>query len=317
MQNILFVKTSSLGDVIHQMPAVTEARRHFPDAHISWVVEEAFVPLVALHPAVNEVIPAATRRWRRQLLRSSAWGEVRRLRRALRKRRYDAIVDTQGLARSAAIARLARGPRHGYDKGSVRERLAALFYNVHHSVPRDRHAVARNLALTALALDYVPDGPLDYGLDRKEIADAVVSPYGIAFHATAQVRKLWPEQNWIELGRALRARTPRLLFPWGNETERARSERIVTELPHGRVPDHRPIDAMARLVAGANFVVGVDTGLVQLAAALGVPLTAIFTGSEPGLTGPIGAGKIEIVGGNGAIPSVADVLAAVDRTLGE
>jgi heptosyltransferase-1 len=317
MQNILFVKTSSLGDVIHQMPALTEARRHFPDAHISWVVEEAFAPLVALHPAVNEVIPAATRRWRRQLLQPSAWGEVRRLRRELRRRRYDAIVDTQGLARSAVIARLARGPRHGYDKASVREGLAALFYNVHHSVPRDRHAVARNLALTALALDYVPDGPLDYGLDRKEIADAVVSPYGIAFHATAQVRKLWPEQNWIELGRALRARTPRLLFPWGNETERARSERIVAELPHGRVPDHRPLDAVARLVAGANFVVGVDTGLVHLTAALGVPLTAIFTGSEPGLTGPIGAGKVEIVGGNGAIPSVADVLAAVDRTLGE
>src|SRR5262245_60741576 len=187
MQNILFVKTSSLGDVIHQMPAVTEARRHLPDAHISWVVEEAFAPLVALHPAVNEVIAAATRRWRRQLLKPSAWGEVHRLRRTLRKRRYDAIVETQGLARSSVIASFARCPHHGYDKTSVRERVAASFYNVHHVVPRDRHAVARNLALTALALSYVPDGPLDYGLDRNEIADTVVSPYGIAFHATAQI----------------------------------------------------------------------------------------------------------------------------------
>src|SRR5205823_3362058 len=126
---------------------------------------------------------------------------------------------------------------------------------------------------------------------------------------------LWPEQNWVELGHLLGSRSPRLLFPWGNEAERARGERIVAELPHGRVPDRRPIDAMARLVAGASFVVGVDTGLVHLAAALGVPLTAIFTGSEPGLTGPVGTGKIEIIGGKGLVPQVSGVVAAVDRTI--
>ena len=280
MQNILFVKTSSLGDVIHQMPAVTEARRHFPDAHVSWAVEEAFAPLVALHSAVNEVIPVATRRWRREPLKQSTWREFRRMRGVLRARHYDAVVDTQGLARSALIAWFARGPRHGYDKASVRERLAALLYDVHHTVPRDRHAVARNSALTALALGYLPEGPIDYGLDRKELADAVVSPYAIAFHATAQERKQWPEQNWVELGRLLASRTPRLLFPWGNEAERARSERIVTQLPHGRAPDRRPI-----------------------------------TGSAPELTGPVGVGKIEIVGGRDAIPSVSDVMAAIDRTV--
>jgi len=317
MQSILFIKTSSLGDVIHQMPAVNQARQHFPDAHVSWAVEEAFAPLVALHPAVNEVIPVASRRWRREGPNVSTRRDVRRTISLLRARPYDAIVDTQGLARSGLIARFARGPRHGYDRASVRERLATLFYDVQHGVPRDRHAVARNLALTALALGYVPDGPIDYGLDRKEIADAVVSPYAIAFHATAQERKLWPEPNWVELGKLLAARTPRLLFPWGDEAERARGEHIVAELPHGRVPDRRPLDAMARLVAGASFVVGVDTGLVHLAAALGVPLTAIFTGSEPGLTGPVGTGKIEIIGGKGAVPSVADVAAAVDRTLVE
>jgi heptosyltransferase-1 len=314
MQSILFIKTSSLGDVIHQMPAVTQARQHFPDAHFSWAVEEAFAPLVALHPAVDEVIVVAWRRWRYELLKPSACRDIRRMIGTLRSRRYDAIVDTQGLARSAVLARLARGRRHGYDKESVRERFAAELYDVHHGVPRAKHAIARNLALTALALGYVPQGPIDYGLDRDTIADTVVSPYAIALHATAQDRKRWPEENWIELGRWLQARTPRLLFPWGNDAERTRSERIVAQLPHGRVPDRRPIDAMARLVAGASFVVGVDTGILHLAAALGVPLTAIFTGSEPGLTGPVGPGKIEIIGGKGMVPSVADVAAAVSRT---
>jgi heptosyltransferase-1 len=313
MQDILFIKTSSLGDVIHQMPAITEARRHLPAARFSWVVEEAFAPLAALHPAVNEVIPVAWRRWRRALFTLSAQREILNMIGKLRARRYDAIIDTQGLARSAMLARLTGGPRHGYDAASVRERLAASLYTVRHAVARDRHAVARNLALTALALGYMPEGPVDYGLDRAALADAVVSPYAIAFHATAQDRKLWPEQSWIELGRLLGARTPRLLFPWGNDDERARAERIVAQLPHGRVPDRRPVDAMARLVAGASFVVGVDTGLSHLAAAMNVPLTAIFTGSEPSLTSPVGTGPIEIVGGNGTVPSVGDVMAAVDR----
>jgi heptosyltransferase I len=313
MQSVLFVKTSSLGDVIHQMPAVAQARRYFPDAHFSWAVEEAFAPLVALHPAVDEVIAVASRRWRYELFRPSARRDIRHMIGQLRARHYDAILDTQGLARSALLARFARGPRHGYDADSVRERFAARLYNVHHAVPRPKHAIVRNLALTALALGYEPQGPIDYGLDRAAIAETVVSPYAIALHATAQERKRWPEENWVELGQLLQTRTPRLLLPWGNEAERVRSERIVAQLPHGRVPDKRPIDAMARLVAGASFVVGVDTGLLHLAAALGVPLVAIFTGSEPGLTGPVGPGKIEIIGRNGLVPSVAEVATAVDR----
>jgi heptosyltransferase I len=313
MQSILFIKTSSLGDVIHQMPAVTQARQHFPDAHFSWAVEEAFAPLVALHPAVDEVIAVASRRWRYELLKPSARRDIGRLIHTLRSRRYEVIVDTQGLARSAVLARLARGRRHGYDRESVRERFAARLYDVHHAVSRAKHAIARNLALTALALGYVPQGPIDYGLDRGTIADTMVSPYAIALHATAQDRKQWPEENWIELGRLLQPRAPRLLYPWGSDAERARSERIVAQLPHGRAPDRRPIDAMARLVAGASFVVGVDTGILHLAAALGVPLAAIFTGSEPGLTGPVGPGKIEIIGGNGMVPSVQDVATAVAR----
>jgi len=313
MQSILFIKTSSLGDVIHQMPAVNQARQHFPDAHVSWAVEEAFAPLVALHPAVDEVIAVASRRWRYELLKASTRRDIRRMIGTLRSRRYDAIIDTQGLMRSAVLARLARGRRYGYDRESVRERFAAWLYDVHYEVPRGKHAITRNLALTALALGYVPHGEVDYGLDRATVADAVVSPYAIALHATAQDRKLWPEENWVELGRLLQGRAPRLLFPWGNDTERVRSERIAAELPHARVPDRRPIDAIARLVAGASFVVGVDTGILHLAAALGVPLVAIFTGSEPGLTGPVGTGPIEIVGGNGVVPSVADVIAAIAR----
>ncbi len=313
MPDILLIKTSSLGDVVHQMPALTEARRRQPDAHFVWVVEEAFAPLVRLHPAVGEVIPVATRRWRRRPLDASTWREFAAFRRSVRARPFDQIIDTQGLVRSALIARLARGRRHGYDADSIRERPAAWFYNVHHAVARDLHAIVRNRMLTGLALGYVSEGAIDFGLSRRLLAPPAGQAYGIFFHATARPEKEWPQELWIALGRSLAQSGARLLLPWGNEAERMRSEQIAAALPNADVPERQPLDRMARLVAGASFVVGVDTGLLHLAAALGVPLIAIFGGSDPGLTGPVGQGPIAVIGRKTALPSVPDVKAAFDR----
>jgi heptosyltransferase-1 len=311
MSDILFIKTSSLGDVIHHLPALTDARRQWPQARFCWVVEEAFAPLVRIHPAVTDVIPVASRRWRERLLASATWREIDGFGRALRARCYDHVIDTQGLVRSAVIARLARGRRHGYDASSIREPAASFLYDVKHRVARDLHAIARNRMLTGLVLGYAPSGAVDFGLSRKDIAPAMASPYGILVHASARPEKEWPEASWIALGRALSARGRSLLLPWGSETEHTRSARIAAAVPNARVPERQPLDRVAALIAGASFVIGVDTGLIHLAAALGVPLVAIFAGSEPGLTGPIGHGPIAVVGGKHKQASVPDVLAAL------
>src|SRR5262245_22560285 len=297
MSDILFVKTSSLGDVIHHMPALTEARRQRPQARFCWVVEEAFAPLVRIHPAVSDVIPIASRRWRGTLPVPSTWREIAGFARALRVRSYDDVIDTQGLVRSALITRLARGRRHGYDANSIREPPASWFYDVKHRVARDLHAITRNRMLTGLALGYACDGVIDFGLSRNEIRGTTGSSYGILLHATARKEKEWPEASWIGLGRTLAAHGISLLLPWGTEAEHARSQRIAAAIANARVPDRQPLDRLAALIAGASFVIGVDTGLIHLAAALGVPLVAIFTGSEPRLTGPRGQGRIAVVGG--------------------
>jgi heptosyltransferase-1 len=314
MSDILFIKTSSLGDVIHQMPALTEARQHLPQARFSWVVEEAFAPLVRLHPAVSAVIPVATRRWRQALLSPANWRDMARFTSMLRGRRYDQIIDTQGLFRSAVLARVARGRRHGYDADSVRERAAAALYDVRHRVPRDLHAIERNRQLTGLALGYRPMGGIDFGLDLQPVAQTS-ERYGILLHATARAEKEWPEEHWIALGAALAGRADRLVLPWGNERERARSVRIADAVRTGCVPEREPLDRVAALIAGASFVIGVDTGLLHLAAALGVPAVGIFLGSEPGLTGPLGTGNIAVVGSDGTTPAVAEVLGALDRVV--
>ena len=319
MSDILFIKTSSLGDVIHHMPALTEARRRRPDARFAWLVEEAFAPLVRLHPAVDTVIPVAWRRWRKALYAPATLAEIAASLRGLRALAFDEIVDSQGLLRSAVIGRIPRGRRHGYDSSSIREPLASAFYDVRHTVSRDLHAVERNRALTGLALGYTPQGAPDFGLDRAMLAGGG-APYAVLLHATAQRGKQWPEANWIALGQSLGQALGKtgidLVLPWGTPVERARSERIAAALPHARVPERAPLDAVARLIAGAQFVVGVDTGLLHLAAALGVPLVAIFSGSKPNLTGPVGSGPIAILGEHGEPPSaaaVSDAVAALAR----
>ena len=311
MANILFIKTSSLGDVIHHMPALTDARSARSDATFSWLVEEQFAPLVRLHPAVAEVIPVAWRRWRKSVLAPVTMAELSKSFGALRARQYDDIVDTQGLLRSALLTRSARGRRHGYDASSIREPLASLFYDARYRVDRRLHAIERNRILSGLALGYVPQGDPDFGLDRVRFAGGA-SRYAVLLHATARAEKQWPEAHWIALGRALgHDQGLELVLPWGSESERMRSENIARNVPGARVPDRAPLDEVAKTIGGAQFVVGVDTGLLHLAAALSVPLVAIFTGSKPDLTGPVGRGRRSVLGDRGMPPSVSAVLDAV------
>ncbi len=313
MSEILFIKTSSLGDVIHHMPALTEAQKLRPDARFTWAVEEAYAPLVRLHKASPAVIAVGARRWRRAFINPGTWDEAKSFAEKLRMRRYDAVIDTQGLMKSALIARIAQGERHGYDAQSIKEKTASRLYQVRHKVSRDLHAIERNRQLTALALGYTPVGAPDYGLAAMRVA-APGQRYGLFLHATARPEKEWPEADWIALGQRLSDLGARIVLPWGESKEQARSERLARALD-GEVPQRRPLDEVAQLVAGASFAVGVDTGLIHLAAAFRVPLVAIFTASEPGLTGPVSAGPMVILGGKNNPPSVAAVEKAVREVL--
>lgn len=312
MDSILFIKTSSLGDVVHHMPALTDARQQFPDAQIAWVVEEAFAPLAGLHPAVDTVIPVATRRWRKQILKRETWKEIAEFRQLLRPLAFDRVIDAQGLIRSAVIARAAQGQRHGYDARSIKEPFASRFYDVKHRVSRALHAVERNRRLTALALGYTPATAIDYGLLAQP---KPVDRYAMLLHGTSRAAKEWPEECWIELGCWLHGNGFECVLPWGDGIEKLRAERLCAAIPDSRVLERQPLDATAKVISGASLVVGVDTGLLHLAAAYQVPLAGIFVSSDPGLTGPVGAGRIVIVSGVENAPDAAEVIAGVERLL--
>jgi len=313
MTDILFIKTSSLGDIIHHMPAVSDVRAHFPQARLAWVVEEMYAPLVRLHAGIDEIITVAWRRWRKSLGSAVTWREIHAQRRKLQGQRHETVIDTQGLIRTALMSRSARGVRHGYDRNSIREPLASMFYDVRHTVSRELHAIERNRRLTGLALGYTPEGAPDYGLDRATLRTGD-ERYAVLLHGTARREKEWPAANWTMLAKALRQDGRTLILPWGSELERTRAVKIA-DATGARVADRLAVEDVARLIAGADFVVGGDTGLVHLAAGLGVPLVAIFSGSDPGLTRPIGAGRIKVVGAQGRVPSTEEVSAAVAEVL--
>lgn len=251
------------------------------------------------------MIPVAVRRWRAAPWRAEAWRELGRYRAAVAAGGYDTVIDTQSLVKSALLAKCAAGTRHGMDRASAREPLAAAFYDVVHAVPRGRHAVERNRLLAAAALGYAVEGPVDYGLRRAAQSAGAATVF---LTMTSRDDKLWPEASWIELGRKLACP---LVLPWGSEEERARAARIAAALPQASVPPRMAIAELAALFAGARAVIGVDTGLTHLAAALGTPTVGIYCGSDPALTGLYGAPAASNVGAPGRAPAVAEVLGSL------
>jgi len=321
LPRILFVKTSSLGDIVHNCPAISDVARHVRGAAIDWVVEESFAEIAALHPAVRRVIPIALRRWRGALLSPATWSEAAAFRDALRGERYDAIIDSQGLIKSALVVALARGRRHGFDRASVREPLATLFYDAVHPIPTDLHAVERNRRLAGAALGYVPDGACVYGMrvegevslraGAHASSPQVPSPYALLLTMTSRRDKLWPLERWSALGAWLEGKGVHCVLPWGTDEERRRCAQIAKAIPGAVVPRRMPLTDLARLARGARCVIGGDTGLTHLAAALEVPVLGLYCASNPALTGLHGSGRTRNLGTAGRPPELVDVQEAI------
>lgn len=300
---VLIVKTSSLGDVIHCLPALSDAHAALPGARFDWLIEEAFAEIPAWHPAVQRVIPCALRRWRRSPLQALRSGQWRRFGEQLRSDEYDLVLDAQGLVKSAWLAGRARGPRAGPGFGSAREPLAAAFYQRRVGLPRhDRlHAVQRMRLLFAGALGYPQPATLpDFGLARAQFPRAgAARPYCVLLHATTWPSKRWPEARWQEVGAWLRAQGVACVLPWGSDDERAAAGRIATAFG-GEVPERMSLTALAGILAHASFALGVDTGLSHLAGALGTPAVTLYGPTLPALTGTVGADQVHLVSGETA-----------------
>lgn len=314
MPRILLVKTSSLGDVVHNLPVASDIRDGVPAAEIDWVVEEPFAAIPRLHPAVARVLPVAIRRWRARLLDGGVRAEIRAFLDDLRRTSYDAVIDTQGLLKSALIARAARGRRVGLDFASSREPLS-LFYDRTCAVPWSMHAVERNRVLAAHALGYAMPATVRYGITASAARFVWLprEPYVVLLHATSARSKLWPEAHWVELAGRLADRGVRSVLTWGGEQERLRAEDIARSVAGAIVAPALSLADAAAVLAGARAVAGVDTGLTHLAAALDVPTAGIYCATDPAATGLYGCARSTNLGGPGAPPAVDEVMSVLER----
>lgn len=308
---VLIVKTSSMGDVLHTLPALTDAQQNIPGIRFDWVVEEGFSQIPSWHSAVDRVIPVAIRRWRKAWFSAAIKAERQAFRDAIKANAYDAIIDAQGLVKSAAlVTRLARGVKHGMDWQTAREPLASLFYNRRHHIARRQHAVERTRELFAKSLGYSkPASQGDYAIAQHFLnnLNATPNPYAVFLHATTRDDKHWPEANWRELIMLLGQAGIRIKLPWGAPHEQERAKRLAEGFEYVEVLPRMSLEEIARVLAGAKFVVSVDTGLSHLTAALDRPNMTLYGPTDPGLIGGYGKNQVEC---RSASNSLADLSAS-------
>ncbi|QLH41394.1 MAG: lipopolysaccharide heptosyltransferase I [Coxiellaceae bacterium] len=289
---VLVIKMSSMGDIIHTLPALTDAAAVYPHIEFTWLVEEGFAEIPQWHPQVKQIIPIAWRRWRKELRQAWHAGELKQFYQRLRAERYDRVIDAQGLIKSALVTRLARGLRCGLNWQSAWEPLASLAYQRRVSVKPAQHAIVRMRQLFSLALDYTsPMTVPDYGIKiAQPVLDSVPlkQPYLIFIHGTAWATKQWPVGHWALLGNLATAAGYQVYLPWGNITEQQRAQAIAASNTAIQVLPKLALSDIAVLLQQAAGAVAIDTGLGHLAAALSVPTVSIYGATDPKEIGTVG-----------------------------
>ncbi|BBP44031.1 lipopolysaccharide heptosyltransferase I [Thiosulfativibrio zosterae] len=313
---ILLIKMSSMGDVFHTFPALSDAQAAISNLKVDWIVEKSFAEIPAWHPVVVKVYPIELRKWRKHPWRYRA--DIKAFFAQIQQHNYDLIIDAQGLLKSAWVMRKLKGKKVGLDWSSAREPLASWFYDVKVAVDKNQHAIWRLRELFATALGYpLPNSQhIEYGLNTQswQPLENLQQPYVVFLHGTTWDTKLWPEERWGELGQKLAEQGLNLVMPWGNIEEQQRALRMTENIqkalknnlhPEGHkawsnldsinthkfiwVPEQQlSLNEMARCLKFAQSVVSVDTGLSHVAAALDVPMVVLYRVTDPLKVGAMG-----------------------------
>ena len=301
MQKILIIKTSSLGDVVHMLPAVYDAAQQHKNIDIDWLVEENFQEVPRWSAYINRVIPVALRRWRKIPFAKQTRQEIRACKQQLQAKNYDLVVDTQGLLKSAILTRWVKSGASiwGYDKHSIREPLASYFYQHKANVSRNQHAIHRNRQLFAQALSYsLDDMPLNYGIDLTQFHnphDFIDKHYIVALHGTSKANKEWSMEAWLKLIQAMAALDIYVLFPWGNDREKQRAEQLSQSSKYAITLPKSTLSELANIIADAKAVIGMDTGLMHITAALNKQGIGLYPATQTVLTGVLTAGETNLI----------------------
>ena len=297
MKRVLLIKLTSLGDLIHALPALSDAQDARPRIEFDWVVDENFQEIAGWHPAVKGIITTNHREWRGALTRAETHGSISKTIAQIRASEYDLVIDGQGNFKTALLSLFAKGPRAGFDSRSVREWVAHLAYQRRFPASKNAHAIERLRRLFAAALDYpMPASPPDFRIQRERFVKPKVdlpADYLVFVHNASWKTKLWPERHWTELIKKSVQAGFRVLLPWGNAQEEARAKRLALGSEVQVLPK-LSLSEIGYVIAKARACVCMDTGLSHLAAALDVPAVTLYGSTDSGLIGASGASQVHL-----------------------
>lgn len=298
-KRVLLIKLTSMGDLMHALPAITDARRIMPDIEFDWVVDEAFAEVASWHDAVKQVIPSAHRRWKKNLTQSVTNGQLKAFYRKLNADDYDVILDAQNNLKSALITGLRRGRSHGLDKTSIREKPAHWAYHYLHNVDKSQHAITRQRQLFAEAIGYdMPQTAPDYGIarSRMQLPDIELpGNYLVFVHNASWSTKLWPESHWHQLIEKAAQAGYNVVLPCGNEEELQRAKRLAMHHDNATALPKLTLSQIGAIIAQAAGAVCCDTGLCHLAAVLDVPSVSFYGPTSAALIGATGANQHHLI----------------------
>lgn len=295
---VLVIKTSSMGDVLHCLPALTDAHRALPDIQFDWLIEEAFADIPAWHPAVNKVIPIAFRRLRKKGLLLIFNKEWRQFKRTLRQTQYDLVIDAQGLLKSAFLGRHAKGRKAGYNKQSIREPMASFFYHQKVAVSKDYHSIRRIRELFARCLNYSFDeNTTDYGINSDSLPCSplvAAENYLMFVINTTWDSKHYPADYWRELLEITASAKIPVVIPEGYAHEAEKVQTIAKGFEHVTLLSQVSLKELLSVIAHANGIISVDTGLSHLAAALAKPTVTLYGPTNPKKIGATGNYQVHL-----------------------
>lgn len=316
---VLIVKLSSLGDIVHALPVVADLQAAHPGVRIDWVAEPVFAPLLRQVPGIAEVIECPLRAWKRAgWLKPTTWAGMLAFRERLRRERYDAVIDLQGLTKSAVVARLARGPSYGLanrTEGSSHEAPARWLVTKAIRVEPHSHALDRSRELVAEALHTSIGTAPVFGLRGSDIGSGDASPPRtvVLIHGSSRADKLWPDAHWVELGRRLVDEGWEVALPQAGYDEGKRARAIAAAIGHGaEVWPQLDLGAFVERLGGAGGAIGVDSGPSHVAVALGLPHVQIYNFPTSWRTGPQPrhSGGLQVSVEGDPVPTVAAVWVA-------
>lgn len=294
----LIVKMSSMGDVIHTLPALTDVVTKIPHCSFDWVVEPAFADIPAWHPAVKNVIPLPLRQWRKNWRNAFQSQDVQKFYKKLSHTQYDVIIDAQGLLKSAIVTRLAKGTSHGFDKHSAREWISSYAYQHKHAVSKQQHAIARIRELFAKTFNYsLPDTNPDYFIKPSQLPSIALDlprKYLVFLHGTTWKSKHYPNIYWKQLIQKAESAGISVYLPWGNDIEKKRAQLLVAQHKNSYVLPKLTIAEIAFVLKQAAAAVSVDTGLGHLCAALGTPTISLYGPTNAKHAGTLGQHQVHL-----------------------